>query len=125
MDGFCNIYLGTNLKSGIYTVSATLNNTFPVLPPDESPLYIRFRMMPKNEDIHIRRGRVTVDSPPPGTGSVQVAADSHLGSRRLRGKTRDTSNSTDGGSEDLWYHNDSAWEDTVIQFYRATTTCIV
>ena len=51
-------------------------------------------------------------------GSEHVAADSHLGSRRLRGKARDTSNSTAGGSEDLWQRNDSAWEAAVIQFYN-------
>jgi hypothetical protein len=73
---------------------------------------------PQNEDSHIRRGRATVDVPPTGAGSVQVAADSNLGSRLLRGKARDTSNSTAAGSEDLRQRNNSAWEDVVIQFYN-------
>ncbi len=122
MDGCFNIYLGTNLKPGIYTVSATLNNPFPGLPPDEALLNHRSTLdvecCPQNEDSHIRRGRATVDVPPTGAGSVQVAADSNLGSRLLRGKARDTSNSTAGGSEDLWQRNNSAWEAAVIQFYN-------
>ena len=120
MDGCFNIYLGTSLKPGIYTVSATLNDAFPGLPPVEALLNHRSALgvecCPKNEDSHIRRGRATVDVPPPG--SVQVAADSHLGSRRLRGKARDTSNSTAGGSEALWQRNDSAWAAALIQFYN-------
>jgi hypothetical protein len=122
MDGCINIYLGTNLKPGIYTVRATLNDAFPGLSPVEALLNDRSELdvecCPKNEDSNIRRGRATVDVPPPGAGGVQVAADSHLGSRRLRGKARDTSNSTAGGSEDLWQRNDSAWAAAVIQFYN-------